>query len=43
MGRLLPITGVTVSAYDPAFDPQGEVPPVAGRLLVDLVASLEQP
>ncbi len=42
MGRLLPITGVTVSAYDPAFDPQGDVPPVAGHLLVDLVAALER-
>jgi arginase len=33
---------VTVSAYDPAFDPKGEVPPVTGYLLVDLVAALER-
>lgn len=42
IARSIPITGVTVSAYDPAFDPQGEVPPVTGHLLVDLVAALER-
>lgn len=42
IGRSVPLTGVTVSAYDPAYDPQGEVPPVAGHLLVDLVAALER-
>jgi arginase len=42
IGRSVPVTGVTVSAYDPAFDPKGEVPPVTGYLLVDLVAALER-
>jgi arginase len=42
IGRLLPITGVTVSAFDPAFDPKGEVPPVVGHLLVDFIAALER-
>jgi arginase len=33
---------VTLSAYDPAFDPQGDVPPVAGHMLTDLLAALER-
>jgi arginase len=38
----LPIVGVTVSAYDPAYDPQGDVPPVVGRLLVGVLETLEK-
>jgi arginase len=37
LARALPVAGITISAYDPAFDPQGEVPPVVGRLLVDIL------
>ncbi|EXL06619.1 arginase family protein [Aquamicrobium defluvii] len=42
IARSMPVTGVTLSAYDPAFDPQGDVPPVAGHLLTDLLAALER-
>jgi arginase len=37
-----PIVGVTLSAYDPAFDPQAEVPPIVGQLLVDFLAAIER-
>ncbi|AZO10309.1 MULTISPECIES: arginase family protein [unclassified Mesorhizobium] len=40
-GRLS-IAGLTISAYDPAFDAKGEVPPLVGGLLVDLLATLEK-
>lgn len=40
LARALPVAGITISAYDPAFDPQGEVPPVVGRLLVDILDAL---
>lgn len=36
----LPVAGLTISAYDPAFDAKGEVPPLVGELLVDLLATL---
>lgn len=42
LARSIPITGVTLSAYDPAFDAKGEVPPLVGRLLVDFLAALER-
>lgn len=42
LARSIPIVGITLSAYDPAFDPSGEVPPVVGQLLVDLLAALER-
>lgn len=38
----LPVVGMTVSAYDPAYDPQGDVPPVVGRLLVGTLETLEE-
>ena len=42
MARSVPIVGLTISAYDPAFDAKGEVPPVVGRLMVDFLAALER-
>jgi arginase len=41
MAGLLPIVGITVSAYDPAFDAQADVPPLVGQLLTDLLATVE--
>ncbi|MCV3206321.1 arginase family protein [Mesorhizobium sp. YC-39] len=41
MARSLPISGVTISAFDPAFDAQADVPPLVGRLLTDLLATVE--
>ncbi|RUY21810.1 arginase family protein, partial [Mesorhizobium sp. M7A.F.Ca.CA.004.12.1.1] len=37
----VPIVGITVSAYDPAFDAQADVPPQVGQLLNDLIATIE--
>jgi len=42
MARSVPIVGLTLSAYDPAFDAKGDVPPAVGRLLVDFLAALER-
>ena len=42
MARSVPIVGLTISAYDPAFDAKGEVPPAVGQLLVDFLAALER-
>jgi arginase len=42
LARSVPVVGLTVTAYDPAFDGQGEVPPVVGRLMVDFLAALER-
>ena len=42
LARSIPIAGVTLSAYDPAFDAKGEVPPVVGQLLGDFLATLER-
>lgn len=42
MARSVPIVGLTISAYDPAFDAKGEVPPAVGRLLVDFLAAMER-
>jgi arginase len=42
LARSASIVGLTLSAYDPAFDAQGEVPPVVGRLLVEFLAALER-
>jgi arginase len=41
LARLLPVVGITISAYDPAFDAQGDVPPLVGQLLTDLLATAE--
>ncbi|CCV03816.1 Arginase/agmatinase/formiminoglutamase [Mesorhizobium metallidurans STM 2683] len=41
MARLLPVVGITISAYDPAFDAQEDVPPLVGQLLTDLLATVE--
>ncbi len=38
----VPVAGLTLTAYDPAFDPGSRVPPVACRLLVDVLAALEK-
>jgi arginase len=37
----VPIVGITVSAYDPAFDASADVPPLVGQLLNDVIASIE--
>lgn len=37
----LNIAGLTISAYDPAFDPKGDVPPLVGELVVDLLSTME--
>jgi arginase len=42
MARSLPVLGLTISAYDPAFDAKGDVPPLVGELLVDLLATVEK-
>jgi len=42
LARSVPVTGVTITAYDPAFDAKGEVPPVVGGLLVDFLAAMER-
>ena len=43
LARSVPIVGITISAYDPAFDAKGEVPPAVGSaLLVDFLAALER-
>jgi arginase len=42
LARSIPIVGITISAYDPAFDAKGEVPPVVGQLLGEFLAMLER-
>lgn len=42
VARSAPLVGLTLSAYDPAFDAKGEVPPAVGRLLVDFLAAMER-
>ncbi|RWB20466.1 MAG: arginase family protein [Mesorhizobium sp.] len=37
----LTVAGLTISAYDPAFDPKGDVPPLVGELVVDLLSTME--
>jgi arginase len=41
MARSVPLVGITISAYDPAFDAQADVPPLVGQLLNDLLTTLE--
>ncbi|BCG69309.1 arginase [Mesorhizobium sp. 113-1-2] len=41
MALAIPVVGITVSAYDPAFDAQADVPPQVGKLLNDLIATIE--
>lgn len=42
VARSMPIAGVTISAYDPAFDPKGDAPPLVGELLNELLAAMER-
>lgn len=42
MAQSVPLTGLTLTAYDPAFDAGSMVPPAACRLLVDFLAALEK-
>lgn len=42
MARSVPIVGLTLTAYDPAFDAKGDVPPAVGRLLVDFLSAMER-
>lgn len=41
MALAVPVVGITVSAYGPAFDAQADVPPLVGQLLNDLLATIE--
>lgn len=41
MALAVPVVGITVSAYDPAFDAQADVPPLVGQLLNHLLATIE--
>ncbi|UCI19999.1 arginase family protein [Mesorhizobium sp. B2-1-8] len=41
MALAVPVVGISVSAYDPAFDAQADVPPLVGQLLNDLLATIE--
>lgn len=42
IARSVPVVGMTISAYDPAYDARGDVPPAVGELLVDFLAALER-
>jgi len=37
----LPLTGVTLTAYDPALDPKANVPPLVRQLLAEFLSALE--
>jgi arginase len=39
--RSIPLAGMTITAYDPTFDPGKKVPPAVAALLVDFLAVLE--
>ena len=41
MALAVPVVGITISAYDPAFDAQADVPPRVGQLLNDLIATIK--
>ena len=41
MALSAPLVGITISAYDPAFDAQADVPPLVGQLLNDLLTTIE--
>ena len=41
MALAVPVVGITISAYDPAFDARADVPPRVGQLLNDLIATIE--
>ena len=41
MALSAPLVGITISAYDPAFDAQADVPPLVGELLNDLLTTIE--
>ena len=38
--RTFPVRAVSLSAYDPAFDPEDRVPPIALRLLRTIAAAI---
>ncbi|SFU08784.1 arginase family protein [Mesorhizobium sp. YR577] len=42
VARLIPVVGLTISAYDPVFDASAEAPPLVGKLLVDFLDTLER-
>lgn len=41
MALSVPLVGITISAYDPAFDARADVPPLVGQLLNDLLTTIE--
>ena len=41
MALSAPLVGITISAYDPAFDARADVPPLVGQLLNDLLTTIE--
>ena len=42
LARALPICGITLSAYDPVYDPKSAVPAYVGKILTNLTAALER-
>jgi arginase len=41
LAQSLPLSGITISAYDPTCDPEARVPAAVSRLLTEFVAGLE--
>ena len=42
IARSTPLTGMTITAYDPAFDPDNKMPAAVKGLLVEFLSALEQ-
>jgi arginase len=42
IARSIPLTGMTITAYDPTFDPDKKMPAAVKGLLVEFLAALEQ-
>jgi arginase len=42
IARSMPLTGMTITAYDPAFDPDKKMPTAVKHLLAEFLAALEQ-
>ena len=42
IARSQPLTGLTVTAYDPTYDPEHKMPPAVAGLLVEFLSALER-